>query len=95
MKDNLTIGKYMTISFLFSYLLFPISNFITLLNEYHYIKNSIKRVNNLLDADQEIIDGSKLDVNGNIEIKNLSFSLRLSLDSIATSLSFTTSKVYF
>ena len=74
MKDNLTIGKYMTISFLFSYLLFPISNFITLLNDYHYIKNSIKRVNNLLDADQEIIDGSKLEVNGNIEIKNLSFS---------------------
>ena len=34
MKDNLTIGKYMTISFLFSYLLFPISNFITLLNDY-------------------------------------------------------------
>lgn len=74
MKDNLTIGKYMTISFLFNYLLFPISNFITLLNEYHYIKNSIKRVNNLLDADQEIIDDSKLEVNGNIEIKNLSFS---------------------
>ncbi|MGM9875921.1 MAG: peptidase domain-containing ABC transporter [Bacilli bacterium] len=74
MKDNLTIGKYMTISFLFSYLLFPIGNFITLLNEHHYIKNSIKRVNNLLDADQEIIDDSKLEVNGNIEIKNLSFS---------------------
>lgn len=74
MKDNLTIGKYMTISFIFSYLLFPIGNFISLLNEYHYVKNSIKRVNNLLDADQEIIDDSKLEVNGNIEIKNLSFS---------------------
>lgn len=74
MQDNLTIGTYLTITLLFNYILFPVGNIISLLNEYHFIKNSIKRTNSLLDADQEIIDNTKLEVNGNIIIKNLSYT---------------------
>jgi len=74
MKNNLTMGNYMTITLLFNYILSPIDNFISLLNEYHFVKNSIRRVNDLLDADKEIIADNKLELNGNIEVRNLSFT---------------------
>ena len=74
MKNNLTMGNYMTITLLFNYILSPIDNFISLLNEYHFVKNSIRRVNDLLDADKEIITDNKLELNGNIEVRNLSFT---------------------
>ena len=74
MKNNLTMGNYITITLLFNYILSPIDNFISLLNEYHFVKNSIRRVNDLLDADKEIIADNKLELNGNIEVRNLSFT---------------------
>lgn len=74
MKNSLTIGNYMTITLLFNYILFPVNNFISLLSEYHYIKNSIKRIDSLLDADKEIISNNKLELNGNIEVKDLKFT---------------------
>ena len=74
MRNNLTMGNYMTITLLFNYILSPIDNFISLLNEYHFVKNSIRRVNDLLDADKEIIADNKLELNGNIEVRNLSFT---------------------
>ena len=74
MKNNLTMGNYMTITLLFNYILSPIDNFISLLNEYHFVKNSVRRVNDLLDADKEIIADNKLELNGNIEVRNLSFT---------------------
>ncbi|MFR5984165.1 MAG: peptidase domain-containing ABC transporter [Bacilli bacterium] len=74
MKNNLTMGNYMTITLLFNYILSPIDNFISLLNEYHFVKNSVRRVNDLLDADKEIITDNKLELNGNIEVRNLSFT---------------------
>ena len=74
MRNNLTMGNYMTITLLFNYILSPIDNFISLLNEYHFVKNSVRRVNDLLDADKEIIADNKLELNGNIEVRNLSFT---------------------
>lgn len=75
MSGTLSIGDYMTITFLSGYMIYPIRNVIDILNEFHYSKNAIKRANNLFEANEEkIYDDVKLDVSGNIKIKNLSYS---------------------
>ena len=55
-------------------MIYPIKNIVDILNEYHYVKNSIIRANNLLNVKEEIFDGNKLEVKGNIIIKNLLYS---------------------
>lgn len=42
MKNNLTMGNYMTITLLFNYILSPIDNFISLLNEYHLLRIALE-----------------------------------------------------
>ncbi|MBQ8192777.1 MAG: peptidase domain-containing ABC transporter [Bacilli bacterium] len=75
MSGALSIGDYMTIIFLSGYMIYPIRNVIDILNEFHYSKNAIKRANNLFEANEEkIYNDVKLDVSGNIKIKNLSYS---------------------
>ena len=75
MNDKLTIGNYMTITFLIAYLLDPIKNIISILNEYHYIKNSIKRANNLFEVeDEKIYENHKLSIEGDIKINNLNYT---------------------
>lgn len=75
MNNHLTIGDYMTITFLSGYLMYPIRNFIDMLNEYHYFKGTIVRGNDLLDYDEEkIYENNKLLVNGNIRFNNLSYT---------------------
>lgn len=71
----LTAGNYMTIIFMSNYLIYPIRNIIDILSEYHYVKSAIRRANNLLIYDEEKIhEEEKLLVNGNIKIKNLSYT---------------------
>lgn len=75
MNDVLTIGNYMTVTFLSSYLIYPMRNFIDILNEYHYVESAIRRGNNLLEYDEEeLYEKEKLLVNGNIRINNLSYT---------------------
>lgn len=75
MENKLTIGNYMTISFLASYLIYPIRNLVDVMNEYHYVKSAVNRGNRLLEYDDEkIYEDEKLFVNGNIKICNLSYS---------------------
>lgn len=75
MDNILTTGNYMTITFLSSYLIYPIKNLVDMLNEYHYVRSAIKRGNNLLEYDDEkIYEEEKLLVNGNIRFKNLSYT---------------------
>lgn len=75
MNNELTVGNYMTISFLSSYLIYPIKNLIDMLNEYHYVRSAIKRGNNLLEYDEEkLYEEEKLLVNGNIRFNNLSYT---------------------
>ena len=74
-NNNLSIGNYMTITLLSSYMITPVKNVIELISEYHYINNSIIRANNLLEVEEEkIYDNKKLEVKGNIVINNLSYS---------------------
>ena len=75
MTNHLTIGNYMTITMLSNYLIYPIRNIINLTEEYHYVKNSITRANNLFEVeDENIYDNKKLEVNGNIKITNLKYT---------------------
>lgn len=75
LNNMITTGNYMTITFLSGYLIYPIRNLIDILNEYHYSKSAIRRANNLLEvSEEEIFQESKLKVNGNIKIKNLSYT---------------------
>lgn len=75
MNNSLTIGDYMTITFFTSYIIYPIRNLIDLTNNYHYTKSSLKRANNLLEIEEEkIYDSKKLNVTGDIIIKNLSYT---------------------
>lgn len=75
MNNKMTIGTYFTISFLTSYLLNPIQNITSILGEYHFVKSSIKRANNLLDVEEEkIYEDKKLEINGNILVQNLTFT---------------------
>ena len=75
LKGDLTVGNYMTISILANYFMSPFKNILDLMGEFHYIKNSINRANNLLSVDEEEIYNRKnLIINGNIAVKNLSYS---------------------
>ena len=75
MTNHLTIGNYMTITMLSNYLIYPIRNIINLTEEYHYVKNSITRANNLFEVeDENIYDNKKLEINGNIKITNLKYT---------------------
>ena len=74
-NNNLSIGNYMTITLLSSYMITPVKNIIDVISEYHYINNSIIRANNLLEVEEEkVYDKKKLEVKGNITINNLSYS---------------------
>ena len=75
MDNKLTIGNYMTISFLGCYLIYPIKNLIEVLNEYHFVKSTVNRGNDLLCCGvDELYKKSDMVVNGNINIKNLNFT---------------------
>lgn len=75
MTNHLTTGNYMTITMLSNYLIYPIRNIINLTEEYHYVKNSITRANNLFEVeDENIYDDKKLEINGNIKITNLKYT---------------------
>lgn len=73
-NNDMTIGNYITINLLINYLFFPLQGMIDILNEFHYVKNSIIRANDLLDINEEVFDRNKLMINGDIKINNLSFT---------------------
>lgn len=75
MNSKVTVGDYMTISFLSSYLIYPFRNIIDLIYEYYYVKNSIRRANDFFDIeDEKKYEDKRLEVNGNIKIVNLSYT---------------------
>ena len=75
MSKSLSIGYFMTYIFLANSFLTPITNLIELNKEYYYLINSIKRVNHLFEIEEENLStNTNFDLNGNIQIQNLSFS---------------------
>lgn len=75
MDNYLSIGNYMTITFMSSYLIYPIRNLIDIMNEYYYVKSAINRGNNLFLYDEEkVYEDNKLLVSGNIRFNGLSYT---------------------
>jgi len=74
--DNLiTIGSLITFNSLVYYFLNPIRNSLDFYKDLFYVKNSIQRINNILNYKYEKLDRlTNLNICGNITIKNLEFS---------------------
>lgn len=71
----LSVGSLITFNTITMFLIDPIKDILELYKDYFYIKNSIKRINNLLNVHIEKLDSkSTLKIDGNIEIKNLIYS---------------------
>ena len=75
MDKSLTIGSLITYNSIIFYFLNPIRNTVDFYKELFYVKNSIKRINNILNLKYESqMKKTGLVVNGKIEFRNLSFS---------------------
>lgn len=75
MKNELTIGSVVTYLSLMPYFIDPLKNLVDISKELFYAINSIKRVNNLFDIEEEKLTyKTNLKINGNIKISNLTFS---------------------
>lgn len=75
MDKSLTIGSLVTYNTLLFYFITPIRNIFDFYKEFYYVKNSIKRINNILNFKYDKLDKqSNLEFFGDITIKNLKFS---------------------
>ena len=75
MDKSLTIGSLITYNSLLYYFVNPIRNSLEFYKELYYTKNSIKRINNILNYKYEKLDKeSNLNIEGDIHIENLEFS---------------------
>ena len=78
MDKSMSIGSLITYNTLLYYFLNPIRNSFDFYKEIYYVKNSIKRINNLLNFKYENLDKkSDLKVLGDIKINNLDFTYNL------------------
>ena len=78
MDKSMSVGSLITYNTLLYYFLNPIRNSFDFYQELYYVKNSIKRINNLLSFKYENLDKkSNLKVCGDIVINNLDFSYNL------------------
>lgn len=75
MDKSLTIGSLITYNSLVYYFITPIRNSLDFYKDLFYVKNSIQRINNILNYKYEKLDiETNLNISGNIKIKNLEFS---------------------
>ena len=75
MDKSLTIGSLITYNSLVYYFITPIRNSLDFYKDLFYVKNSIQRINNILNYKYEKLDKeTNLNISGNIKIKNLEFS---------------------
>ena len=75
MDNKLSLGSLLTYYTLLFYFINPIRNLIDFYNEYYYVKNSIRRINNLMDYKfDELEEVNNLPFSSDIHIRNLSFS---------------------
>jgi len=73
MENKLELSSLITFNFLSSYYIEPIKNIFEFNKEYYYMKNSLKRANNLFEVETINNNITNLKVTGDIEIKNLDF----------------------
>ena len=75
MDKSITLGSLITYNSLVYYFINPIRNSLDFYKDLFYVKNSIKRINNILNFKYDKLDKStNLSITGDIIIKNLEFS---------------------
>jgi len=75
MDNLLTIGSLITFNSLVYYFITPIKSSLDFYKDLFYVKNSIKRINNILNYKYEKLDkNTNLLITGDIKINNLEFS---------------------
>lgn len=75
LDKSLTIGSLITFNSLVYYFLSPIRNSLEFYKEFFYVKNSVERINNILNYKCKSLDKlTNLNLTGDITIKNLEFS---------------------
>ena len=74
-KNKTTLGNIVSFNSLFLYFLDPIQNIINISKEYYFAKNTINRINNMFEAENEEFNNSDYrKLKGKIRIKKLTFS---------------------
>ena len=74
MTDSITLGSLITYNSLLYFYLNPIRNLIDFYKEVYYVKNSLIRINNILNFKEDKLDKrTNLEVLGNINIVNLNY----------------------
>ena len=74
MTDSITLGSLITYNSLLYFYLNPIRNLIDFYKEVYYVKNSLIRINNILNFKEDNLDKkTNLEVLGNINIVNLNY----------------------
>ena len=73
LNGNFRLSSLITFNFLCSYYTEPLKNIIDFNKEYYYMKNSLKRANNLFEVDTIDTKTSDLEVSGDIVVNNLNF----------------------
>lgn len=73
LNEELSIQTLITFNYLYPYFTNYLNNLFDLYNEYSYMSNSIKRLNNLFDVESISLDKSNLIVTGDIIFNNVSF----------------------
>lgn len=72
-NNEITMWVLITFNYLYPYFINPIYSVIDTYEEYIYMINSIKRLNNLFDIDSIPLNKSNLIINGNISFNNVCF----------------------
>jgi len=74
MDKSMTLGALITFNTLLYYVILPVREFVDIYREIYYVKNSIRRINNLVNFKSEIFDVlSGFKINGDIKINKLCF----------------------
>lgn len=73
LENKFELSSLITFYFLSSYYTEPLKNIIDFNKEYYYMKNSLRRANNLFEVDTIDTNTTNLEVTGNIEVSNLNF----------------------
>ena len=75
MDKSMTIGSLITYNSLIYYFITPTRTFLEMYKDFFYAKNSIKRINNILNYKYETLDKStNLSIEGDIILKKIKFS---------------------
>ena len=73
LEDTINLSSLITFNFLSSYYTEPLKNIIEFNKDYYYMKNSLRRANDLFEVETINNKLTDLEINGNIDVKNLNF----------------------